>query len=253
MNITFGIITYCENGANNFLIDAIKSIRDLNIPAYEIIIVGTAAHLNRHDIIGEDVIVLDFNERIRDKWITKKKNMITDKAKYDNIVYQHDYFAYNTGWYESWRDFGAFHVGMNRLINEPTGCLQNNVDTRYRDWSIFPHTGVVEKAINVCGFQGHECLIPYEETGFSKLQYISGGWWIAKKHVMEEFRLNESLCWGQGEDVEWSYRVRNKFNFSINKEASVRLLKYHHVSFSPMRQEVYVKMKDFLKQNNLYG
>jgi hypothetical protein len=42
---------------------------------------------------------------------------------------------------------------------------------------------------------------------------------------MEEFPLNESLKWGQGEDVEWSQRVKSKFDFSINPNSIIRLLK----------------------------
>jgi hypothetical protein len=243
MEFTFGIVTNSENGLNPFIPEIIKSIRDLKIPEYEIILVGTERWLS--SMAAQDVRIIDFNERIRSAWITKKKNLITQNARYDNIVYQHDYFAYNPGWYEAWCEFGDYSVGMNKLINvEKFG--------RFRDWSIFPHTGVVDAARAYSGFEGHECLIPYEETGFSKIMYISGGWWMAKKHVMTEFPLNESLAWEQGEDVDWSYRVRTKYKFSINPKASVRLLKYKHVCFTPMRDSVLNKMREYLQKNGIY-
>ena len=48
---------------------------------------------------------------------------------------------------------------------------------------------------------------------------------------MEEFLLNENLFWGQSEDVEWSKRIRQKYNFSINENSKVQLLKYKNPAF----------------------
>lgn len=42
---------------------------------------------------------------------------------------------------------------------------------------------------------------------------------------MEEFPLNEELYWGDGEDVEWSLRVREKYDFTMNVFSEVKLLK----------------------------
>jgi hypothetical protein len=55
--------------------------------------------------------------------------------------------------------------------------------------------------------------------------YISGSYWVAKKHVMEEFPLEESLCWGQGEDTYWSKQVRQKYDFTMNVNSEVKILK----------------------------
>ena len=38
-------------------------------------------------------------------------------------------------------------------------------------------------------------------------------------------KLKESLNWGQGEDVEWSKRIRNITDFKMNMYSSVKLLK----------------------------
>ena len=42
---------------------------------------------------------------------------------------------------------------------------------------------------------------------------------------MEEFPLNESLCWGQGEDVIWSKQVRERYNFNMNINSTVSIMK----------------------------
>ena len=58
------------------------------------------------------------------------------------------------------------------------------------------------------------------------MMYISGAYWIAKKEFMLKNPLNEILKWGQGEDVEWSLRVRELTEFKINANSIVKLMKY---------------------------
>jgi hypothetical protein len=105
-----------------------------------------------------------------------------------------------------------FSVRMDKIIN--------NNGERFRDWCIWPHNGN-----DMDNFIGHDCLIPYEITHLSKYMYISGSYWIAKKNVMTEFPLNENLSWGQGEDVLWSKQVRETYQFDMNKNSSVFIMK----------------------------
>ena len=74
-------------------------------------------------------------------------------------------------------------------------------------------------------FIGRDCLIPYTVKHLSKYMYISGSYWVAKKYVMMEFPLNENLTWGQGEDVLWSKQVREKYEFNMNTNSSVFIIK----------------------------
>ena len=62
-------------------------------------------------------------------------------------------------------------------------------------------------------------------THLSRYMYISGAYWVAKKNIMEEFSLDENRLWGDAEDVDWSIRVREKYNFSMNINSTVHLSK----------------------------
>ena len=205
MDFTFGIIT---GGKNDFMInEIIDSIEKESIPNYEIIIVGNC-NVNR-----KNVKILSFDETKKSGWITKKKNIITQESKYDNIVYLHDYIKLIEGWYNGQLISGdKFSVRMDKIIN--------NNGERFRDWCIWPHNGN-----DMDNFIGHDCLIPYEITHLTKYMYISGSYWIAKKNVMTEFPLNENLSWGQGEDVLWSKQVRERYQFEMNKNSSVFIMK----------------------------
>jgi hypothetical protein len=204
MDFTFGIIT---GGGNDHLISKIKeSIELLNIPNYEIIIVGNC-HLG-----GPNITIVPFDEGIRPLWITRKKNIITHLAKYENVVYLHDYITFLPDWYEGYLKFGNnFKVCMNKVLGYG--------GERFRDW-LLCH----EDASSI-GVNKQYCLLPYDVTNLSRFQYISGAYWVAKKETMLRYPLNEGLVWEQGEDVEWSRRYREHNAFSINPMSTVQLLK----------------------------
>ena len=205
MNFTFGIVT---SGLDDRVQIVIDSIEKLNIPEYEVIIVGNS------NVQRDRTTIIPFNENERPAWITKKKNLITQHAKYENVVYAHDYIYYKEDWYKGWLEYGDdYKVCMNRILNGD--------GTRYRDWCIWPHNG--NYVDGLCTRQ-RGCLLPYDMTHLSKYLYFSGAYWVGKKGVMTEFPLNENLLWGQSEDVEWSMRIRQKYDFSMNKHSSVQLM-----------------------------
>jgi hypothetical protein len=218
MDFTFGIIT---NGSNdNYIQEIVESIYKQSIPSYEIIIVGNT------NIIGNNITNIRFSETQKHAWITRKKNIITENSQYENIVYLHDYIKLEDGWYEGQLKSGNdFHIRMDKIINYD--------GTRFRDWCIWPHNG--NEMDNIIG---RDCLIPYDMTHLSKYMYISGSYWISKKHIMEEYPLNESLSWGEGEDVLWSKQVREKHNFNMNIHSSVKILKTN-------KDKVFLESNDF--------
>jgi hypothetical protein len=111
----------------------------------------------------------------------------------------------------------------------------NNNGERFRDWCIWPRNNN-----HMDHIIGADCLIPYDITHLSKYMYISGSYWIAKKNVMTEFPLNESLSWGEGEDVLWSEQVRAKYEFNMNINSSVFIAKCFkdHVFNEPNSEKV---------------
>jgi hypothetical protein len=213
MNFTFGIIT--NNNSNNFLEKILNSIENLSIPNYEILIVGNT------NISANNTRVIYFDETLRKSWITKKKNLISKEAIYDNIVYLHDYIVFDKNWYKGFLQYGSdFGVCMTPILNQD--------GTRFRDWSIWPHNNDLTDQIVI---NNRQCLIPYDMTHLSKYMYISGSYWIAKKSIMLQYPLDENLLWGEGEDVEWSKRVRKKNQFKCNPFSHVRLLKQKDPAF----------------------
>jgi hypothetical protein len=120
---------------------------------------------------------------------------------------------------------------MNQIINFD--------GTRFRDWTIWPHNGnLIDDIVN----ENKECLLPYDSNGYTKIMYISGSFWVAKKSFMLNYPLNEALSWGEGEDVEWSKIVRNVTEFKCNSESKVQLLKYKDPAFKPISRKTLDKI-----------
>lgn len=231
MDFTFGIIT--GGGQESFIDDIITSIENENIPNYEIIIVGNC-NINRLN-----TNIINFDETIKSKWITRKKNIITENAKYENVVFMHDYIKLEVGWYNGQLIAGNnFNIRMDKIVNYD--------GSRFRDWCCWCHNPDEDfnKLIE------RDCLIPYDMTHLSKYMYISGSYWIAKKYIMQEFPLDENLGWGESEYVIWSMQVREKCIFDMNVNSTVKIMKpYKDRVFDEPNEITIKKLKDY---NNDY-
>lgn len=219
MKFTFGIIT--SPGTDVFIQQIANSICEENIPEFEILIIGG------NTAYDDGVLrVIPFDETQKKMWITRKKNLLTQNAKYENIVYLHDYIMLLPGWYNGFLKFGnEFEICMTPILN-----IDN---TRFRDWTLWldsPNATL-------------QRLLPYTVTELSKHMYISGAYWIAKKRLMEQFPFDESLSWGEGEDVKWSKQIRDMYDFKINTNSCVKLLKYKDPVFTNATPQIIQQLK----------
>ena len=229
MNFTFGIVTNGKEYA--YLNNCIESIHNQKIRNYEIIIVG---NVDKNKIFNKNKInFIHFDENIKPGWITRKKNIITKESTYENIVYMHDYLTLDKKWYKGFTRFGDdYEIAMNKILNPDK--------SRYRDWTLWPHNDCfVDEIIN-----DNACLIPYSVSNLSEYMYISGAYWVAKKQIMEKFPLNEELTWGEGEDVEWSKRVRGTYMFKLNKYSKIKLQKYKNPQFKKISRKQLKKIHE---------
>lgn len=200
LQFTFGIITDGSNDTRlDYIIDTIES-QKIVPQNYEILIIGNSS------IDRNNTRIIIFDESVKPAWITKKKNIICQEAKYQNIVLMHDYIIFGYEWYKNFCTFGdEWDVCMNPIINQD--------GTRFRDWIYWPTTAEYLK------------WIEYDDHSWIHEQYISGSYYLIKKEFALKYPLNEELVWGQGEDIEWSQSVRNFWNFRCNRNSWVKLLK----------------------------
>lgn len=211
MNWSFCICT--DGNSDNRINFTIDSILYQNIPKFEILICGGWTS----DIAGRPhTRHIPFDETQCNGWITRKKSILAQEAKFDNVVLLHDYFKFLPGWYEGWCSFGNdFEVANNVILNME--------GTRHSDWAVHPYDfwrsfpDRYEKDWNVS--------LLYDTVGLSKIQYISGGYFVVKKDFMLRHPFDESLTWGQKEDLVWSEEVRQITDFKFNPYSTVQIMK----------------------------
>ena len=244
MNFTFGIVTAGslnprEKNLNNQIYSRIKkiisTIKNNKIPKYQIIIIGGE---NYYQNI-KNLIHVPFKEDGKNL-ICIKKNLITKKAKYENIVYMHDYFALDKKWYKNMKKYKSnFDIMMNQILD--------NQGNRYHDWSLDDECSIYFKK------SPYKIFLPYNFKKVTRFQYISGGFWIAKKKIMNKYPLNEKLQWMQAEDKEWSYRVlnnKNNIKYVMNQKSKVHLLKNRYAKNYQTISEIQKKKLLEMLRNN---
>lgn len=210
MEFTFGIIT--AGGVDEFLRNAVETIRAQRIPRYEILIVGGSVTA----VSGEDVRHIPFDETVRANCLNKKKNIILLEAACDYVCILHDYVVLEPGWYEGF---------VKKNTEDPWiyggGRVLNKNGERYRDltlfrWGIdhlFPHT----------------TWIPYDtpiKKWQTKLLYVPGYYFVCRREVVRQHLTDERLVHQQGEDVEHSHRLSAAgIPIQFNEYSAVRFLK----------------------------
>jgi len=214
MNFTFAIIT--DGKQYERVEKIISSIVPQMLPHDEILVVceQMVAHT------GTKTIISGTDKRC---WITRKKNLVAKYAENDNLVILHDYIFFDACWRNNWELFGDdWDYAMNVIM-----CNGK----RYRDWCAwddpshgYPWTCYDTWCPQGYIFNGRPCIVPYEYTK-TQYTYTSGAFFLVKKQMLLDNPLNESLVWGQGEDVEWSIRVREKYEYVMNPTSCVHLLK----------------------------
>jgi len=199
------IITGADDLA--MLEDVIISIdQELAGTPAEIILVGPAKiKLSRQ--FNVPVKIITYRDiKFLTPMITRKKNLGVKSCQYNKVVVTHDYVLFEAGWRAGWDRFGDdFDIAMNKMKNQD--------GSRFRDWLAWDYPGIG------VGF------LPYTAE-VTPYQFINGTYFVIKRDFYLANPLNEKLRWGEGEDIEWSKRIRTKTVFKFNPHSSVKCAKF---------------------------
>lgn len=212
---TFGIIT---NGKREeWMKKIISSIRKQKVKNYQIIICGIYRGQR-----SKDILYIPFSDRDDRGWITKKKNLIVRKAKYENICLIHDRMILNEDWYKGMRKWGNCFENL--------GCRQFYRGERVNDW-IASHFFIYK---NNKLYYSLGSYVDYKDW-YDSVWFL-GQLNIFKKSILLENDLfwDEGLYYGESEDYDLSTRFsREGFIHRFNDLSSVSTLtnKYINPSF----------------------
>lgn len=181
---TFGIIT---NGKRPDWVKRIAdSISKLHVPQYEIVVCGTYSNK-----LEENLIYIPFNKRDERGWITRKKNIILENAKFENICILHDRVILDKNWYK----------GMVKWGNtfEHLSCIQAFKGKRVADWLLHERLDNIEFSF--------ASLLDYKDWDWNV--YQPGQIHILKKRFAVKVLWDETYYWQNPEDLKISNQLRD--------------------------------------------
>lgn len=228
---TFGLVT---NGKRKELITkALSSIRKLNIPHYEIIICGTY-----YGKTAPDINYIPFTKYDERGWITQKKNIICENARYENIVVIHDRIYFDQDWFEGMKRWGNYFDVLSCPIFLPSKKkIFINWETVGPDW---------KKDDDSKLFHSNAHLDP---SDWDPHVYVGGAIIILKKSIWKLEKWNKNLFWGDAEDIEYSLRQHERgIMIRLNPYAKVFSSTFSGISFVKSFRE-----KDSRKLGKHYG
>lgn len=232
MNITFGIIVgpNHEPSVVRKLIDSIFA-QDFGGHDFEIIICGN------YDADPElGIKVIPFDESKKKGWITRKKNIIANEAQYDILCILHDYYLLDKDWYQGIVKYSRVNRKWNILCNRVfrlEGDRHSDwlVNQKYMDRLLAKHPELGPELMSVAPTENNGprwvCGLPYAEWELSSIQYVSGGYILARTNVFREIPFDERYGWGEAaEDIIWSEQViEHGYKLDFNPYSLVTLQK----------------------------
>jgi hypothetical protein len=221
MDWTFGIITDGKSDDRLKLI-----IESILIQEYignsEIIVIGGNSPQEKIPLLR----FIPFDENPKPNHITKKKNLIAQNAKYQNILLLHDYIALNPFWTTKFNKFGEdWDVCVNRILMKD--------GTRFRDFITWDNTLAYNNGLP----HSHTIrYVDYNDHSQIRNQYVSGAAYCIKKNFALKYPLNECKSWAESEDVEFSIAVRSFWNLKCNPYSILHFLKEKEI-WPPRRND----------------
>lgn len=212
--ISFGICTGYENPEH--LIKCVESIRKQakDLDDYQILLIGPEAPKQITTELGApDIEFIIFDESIRPRWITKKKNLLARKVDFDRLCIMHDYLWLSPDWarnlweFEQGNDWGVLAFPQQR----------SDGGRFWYDWS---------------GFRGPRHLddrqfYDYNDWNHNDEVYISGNIFCVHRGLLLDHPFDERLGHMQEEDLEWTKRIAPYVHFKCAYNSLVCHQKEH--------------------------
>ena len=199
-------IIFLTYNVNNNLKPKIKKYKEIfKLKNHEIIIL---ANFNKKNISIKGVRLINLNS----KKITlgKKRNLVVKLSNYSNLIMSLDYFVINK--------FKLKDIEKEILKNDLLIPKIKTLDKkRYLDWVFldYPRIG--------------KSLCPYNLKD-RRYMFFHGSYLILKKKFIKKNLFSNYLDHQQGEDVDWSLKVRKRIKFKLSKNIDITIERFSYES-----------------------
>jgi hypothetical protein len=190
---TFGILTA---GPSAHAGEMAAAILNLDLPNLEVIICGPRpAGLSNDPRIS----VFDLDQPEPRGWITRKKNLIADRARYDNLCLLHDRYVITPDWADAIDAYGPCYSFLTFPQVYYAG-VDKRFPQRYPDYQLLAQergvSGALASRVYDADRVGHPGYDDFSETAF-----CCGGLYLARRSLWNLVRQDETLFHCEWEDI----------------------------------------------------
>ncbi len=190
---TFGILTAGQSVNAQRMI---RTILEIPGPEREIIVCGPA-----QENLPEDPRIRTIDLEIPEPrgWITRKKNLIVDTARFSNLCLMHDRFVFPQDFFTVMENYGSDFAFVT--FPEPYYPHQSrSCALRYPDYQVLLQSEKLQQAIDSRLVQQDNVYHPRYDD-FYETAFCCGGVYVTKKSLWNMVRQDESLYHAECEDI----------------------------------------------------
>ncbi len=182
-----------------------EAILALELPAVEVIFCGPRPHDAPHD---ERVRAIDLEWPEPRGWITRKKNLLADAARYENLVLLHDRYVVTPAWADALKAYGPCFAFMTfpQVYYADDG---RHVPQRYPDYQLLDQRAGVVNSCNWSIYDSERVFHPLYDD-FAETAFCCGGLYIAKRSLWQSVRQDEALFHCEWEDISFGLECQRR-------------------------------------------
>jgi hypothetical protein len=199
---TFGILT---SGPSPQAARMAAAILDLDLPNVEIIFCGPRPVGAPND---PRVSAIDLERPEPRGWITRKKNLIADRARYDNLCVLHDRFVITPDWAEALDEYGQCYSFLTFPQVYYAG-VDRQFPLRYPDYQLLAQQHGIEGSLETAVYDAHRVFCP-DYDDFSETSFCSGGLYLARRSLWNLVRQDEALDHSEWEDISFGLECQRR-------------------------------------------
>jgi len=199
---TFGILT---SGASAQAAEMASAILALDLPNVEVIFCGPRPAGVPND---PRVSAFDLDEPEPRGWITRKKNLIADRARYDNLCLLHDRYVITPDWADALSTYGPCYSFLTFPQVYYAG-IDKQFPQRYPDYQLLAQDRGIEGALATGVYDADRVFHP-DYDDFSETAFCCGGLYLARRSLWNLVRQDEALFHCEWEDISFGLECQRR-------------------------------------------
>jgi hypothetical protein len=199
---TFGILT---SGAPAQGAEMAAAILNLDLPNVEIIFCGPRPAGVPND---SRISAIDLDQPEPRGWITRKKNLIADRARYDNLCLLHDRYVITPEWSDALAAYGPCYSFLTFPQVYYAG-VDKRFPQRYPDYQLLAQERGVSGALASRVYDADRVFHP-DYDDFSETAFCCGGLYLARRSLWNLIRQDEALFHCEWEDISFGLECQRR-------------------------------------------